>query len=180
MPEFRAKMHQIQFRQPTGELTALSRPFSWWVGADCPSLRTPPPLSALRVSNWYNFLRRPHHLSPPKPKSQTLPVCPMTPRNWYPHFWRYAPESNSFENGCMRVLMMVATDFNALQLRLFQEPPWQVLEERWIWTLKARLLKSITTQVQVQVDKVPQHKIPADQVSPGSVTGYRIPIRTQL
>jgi len=56
MSDFKAKMHQIQFRlglrpRPRwGSLQRSPRPLAGGEGARCPSPRTPPPLSALRAS----------------------------------------------------------------------------------------------------------------------------------
>jgi len=59
-----------------------------------------------------------------------------------------------FQSTCGQILELSSQnviDAPSVNSFNFQEPPRQVLEELWIWTLKARLLKFITTQVQVQV-----------------------------
>ena len=83
MPDFSAKMHQIQFRLGCPRPHSGS-PLAGWVRAVAPSPRTHP-FSALRAS--IQLFQRLHHLSPLNQKVK-LPMCPRTPRypllNWYP------------------------------------------------------------------------------------------------
>ena len=55
MSDFKAKCTKFDCvwgsaQTPLGELTALPRPPSWWGGANCPLLKNPPPIWALRAS----------------------------------------------------------------------------------------------------------------------------------
>jgi len=65
MPDFSAKMHQIQFQLGLRPRPHWESPLVGWVGAGCPVSKNPTPLSGLDTA----FFRD------PKPKSQTAYIC---------------------------------------------------------------------------------------------------------